>query len=129
MVVVFWSFTGFVFVTAVPARMSYDTDYVTGTLIPALEGNPQTRPKIGLCGVKLHWDGARPHRSTSPESLLSAKGIHLLPHPPYSPVISPSDLYLFGKFKQVIHGTQFHDSGEIVEKFRVFPKGSQNQSS
>jgi len=46
-VVVFWSFTGFVFVTAVPARMSYDTDYVTGTLIPALEKEMhKTPPKI-----------------------------------------------------------------------------------
>jgi hypothetical protein len=41
---VFWSFTGFVFVTAVPARMSYDTDYVTGTLIPALEKEMHKTP-------------------------------------------------------------------------------------
>jgi len=118
MIVMFWSLTGFAFVTAVPAGATYNTEYVTKTLIPELEAAICVRrPRIGLRGTKLHWDNARPHISTETTSLLVAKGVHLLPHPPYSPDVAPSDFYLFGKIKTAIRGTLFHSSDEIIEKF------------
>ena len=119
MVVVFWSFTGFSFVTAVPRGKTYNTEYVTEMLIPELEDAIRVhRPVVGLRGVKLHWDNARPHTSTTTKSLLAIKGVHVLPHPPYSPDLAPSDFYFFGKVKKMICGIQFRSSDQVVEKVK-----------
>jgi len=50
--------------------------------------------------------------------LLQSKGVHILPHPPYSPDLAPSDLYLFGMLKGRIRGRRFTSSDEIVAEIR-----------
>ena len=34
-------------------------------------------------------------------------GFEILPHPPYSPDIAPSDFYMFPKMKSYLRGTQY----------------------
>jgi len=124
MVVVFWSFTGFFFVTALPPGQTYNSEYVATTLVPQLEAKrEETRPAIGLGGTKLHWDNARPHIAESTKMLLQSKGVHILPHPPYSPDLAPSDFYLFGMIKNRIRGRHFTTSDEIVTEIREIFEG------
>ena len=104
-----------------PGRQTYNTEYVTTTLIPQLQAErKETRPAIGLGGTKLHWDNARPHTAQATKMLLQSKGVHILPHPPspYSPDLAPSDLYLFGMLKGRIRGRRFTSSDEIVAEIR-----------
>jgi hypothetical protein len=42
----------------------------------------------------------------------------VLPHPPYSPDLAPSDFHLFGSLKDVLHGTHFEDVNSIIEAVR-----------
>jgi len=110
-------FHRFLFVTAVPQGRTYNAEYVTTSLIPQLEEKiRKTRPVLGLRGTKLHWDNARPHVAEATRTLLGTKGVHLLPHPPYSPDLAPSDFYLFGTAKTQIRGQRFTSSDEIVAK-------------
>uniref|UniRef100_A0A4W6DTM9 Histone-lysine N-methyltransferase SETMAR n=1 Tax=Lates calcarifer TaxID=8187 RepID=A0A4W6DTM9_LATCA len=54
-------------------------------------------------GVILHHDNARPH----------TLGWELLPHPPYSPDLAPSDFHLFGPLKAFTRGTKFESDDEV----------------
>ena len=119
MVVVFWSCSGFFFVTAVPDGKTYTSEYVIDVLVPELEKEiRKRRPCRGLRGIKLHWDNARPHITTRTRDFLTDKGVHLLPQPPYSLDIVPSEFYLFGHLKTQICGIEFKNSSGIVEKVR-----------
>ena len=37
-----------------------------------------------------------------------------IPHPPYSPDLSPSDVYLFPKFEKYLRGNRYEDYSEII---------------
>ena len=41
-------------------------------------------------------------------------GFEVLPHPPYSPDMAPSDFYLFPKLKSNLRGTQFGSNEGII---------------
>ena len=58
-------------------------------------------------------DNARPHTARQTVDKLNELGFDVLPHPPYSPDLSPSD-YLFHPMKNELRGKQYNNSQEIV---------------
>ena len=55
-------------------------------------------------GVLLLHDNAPAHNAGIATSVSAECGYELLPHPPYSPYLAPSDFYLFSLFKEHLHG-------------------------
>ncbi|KAG8226303.1 hypothetical protein J437_LFUL002742 [Ladona fulva] len=50
---------------------------------------------------------------------LTAKfGLTVLPHPPYSPDLAPSDFHLFGPLKDGLRGEHFQDLDAVVKAVR-----------
>jgi hypothetical protein len=47
--------------------------------------------------------------------IFDPKKCYTLYHPPYSPVLSPSDYFLFPKLKMKLKGLHFADAAEIQE--------------
>jgi transposase len=47
------------------------------------------------------------------ETLLKLKW-DVLPHPPYSPDLAPSDYHLFGAMKRVLGGKRFRNNEEVI---------------
>jgi hypothetical protein len=43
------------------------------------------------------------------------KHLSRMPHPPYSPDISPCDFWLFGMLKQILGDREFFSSDEIED--------------
>jgi histone-lysine N-methyltransferase SETMAR len=41
-------------------------------------------------------------------------GWTVLPHPPYSPALAPSDFQLFGSLKNAIRGTKFETDDDVI---------------
>ncbi|GFS27223.1 transposase [Elysia marginata] len=62
----------------------------------------------------LHHDNARSHTSRKTEEALHKINFVILPHPSYSPDLSPSDFYLFPKLKEHLRGNHY-ESDEDVE--------------
>jgi len=54
----------------------------------------EQRPKTGTHGIKLLHDGAKAHGNKEVEDYLEQEGIKVIPHPSYSPDLSPSDYWL-----------------------------------
>ena len=73
-------------------------------------------PKLGLKHLKFHWDNALPHTSSDTRSKLSELEVSVLPHPPYSPDIAPSDFFLFGYIKSRLRGCSFGTPDELLGK-------------
>jgi histone-lysine N-methyltransferase SETMAR len=60
----------------------------------------------------LH-DNARPRTAVSIKQFLEKQEIPELNHPPYSPDLSPSHLFLFLKIKFTLKGRRFEDKENI----------------
>ena len=63
--------------------------------------------------VILHHDNARPYTAAQTVQTINNLGWELLPHPPYSPDLAPSDFHLFGPLKEFTKGTKFESDDEV----------------
>lgn len=124
MVSVMWGLRGPVVLLGLEVGESFNSSYVKNKLLPALEAKiREDRPVQGLKGIILHWDNARPHTSAMTRGELHDLGIRLLPHPPYSPDIAPSDFFLFGYLKHCLAGRTFRSSAELLEEVKNLMTG------
>lgn len=62
--------------------------------------------------IFLH-DNARPHVAKPVKETLEALGWNVLPHPPYSPDIAPSDYYLFRSMAHCLSEHRFHNFEDV----------------
>ena len=67
------------------------------------------------CGVKLLQDNAPAHTSQVVMTAATECGLEILPNPPYSPDMAPSDFYLFQKLKSHLYGTQNGSNEGVIE--------------
>ena len=96
--------------------------------------NPAKAPrKMGTPGSVLH-DNARPHSSKTTQTLASL-GSTVLPHPPYSPHLAPSDYALFNKITEPLHRRKFPTSDDMergvcnyTDAVRKLPEGYRAQT-
>lgn len=68
---------------------------------------------INRKGVILQHDNARPHTARLTRDKIQKLGWEVLPHPPYSPDISPSDYYLFRSLQNYLNGKEFQNKEAI----------------
>jgi [histone H3]-lysine36 N-dimethyltransferase SETMAR len=72
-----------------------------------------------LQNVLLHHDNARPHTAHATTAAIEAKGWTILPHPPYSPDLAPSDFHTFGPLKDYLGGQKFTDDSAVQNAVRA----------
>jgi histone-lysine N-methyltransferase SETMAR len=65
--------------------------------------------------VVLHQDNARPHATAATIETIQKLNFELLPHPPYSPHLAPSDYHLFGSLKKALRGRRFGSDEEVKQ--------------
>ena len=53
-------------------------------------------------------------------------GFEILPHPPYSPDMAPSYIYLFPKLKSHLRGTQYGSNEGIIEAVNEYLGDQEN---
>lgn len=74
-------------------------------------------PNLNHPVVFLH-DNARPHVARATKTVLGELGWDVLPHPPYSPDLAPSDFHLFLSLSSALSGVSFNDEAELENWLR-----------
>jgi hypothetical protein len=107
MLPVSWNPHQFHIVTKLPPRASFNASwFIDGNRVPLVEkftpaGWSAERRKLIVC-----IDNALAHSSRTNQNFFWHNRLYRLPHPPFSPDISPSDLYLFGKVNSMLIGRE-----------------------
>jgi len=70
----------------------------------------------------LHHDNAPAHASLLIRSYLAKHQTSVVPHPPYSPDLTPADFFLFPKLKTTLKGRRFQTIEEIQENATREPR-------
>lgn len=107
LVSVFWDSSGIVLVDFLEKGRTINGEYYA-SLLEKLRAAiiRKRRGKISR-GVRLLQDNAPPHKSTVAVAKAIDCGFELLPHPPYSPDLAPSDFHLFPHMKKNLRGRVF----------------------
>jgi hypothetical protein len=70
-----------------------------------------------LCNdhIIMQQNNTRPHSALSKQETIKNLGWTVLPHPPYSPFLAPSDYHLFRPLKQFLAGKHYENI-EVVQR-------------
>ena len=88
-------------------------------IIQANRGDYIRKSQELTSSVLLLQDNAPAHTSQVVMTSATESGFEILPHPPYSPVIAPSDFYPFPKLKSHLHGIQYGSNEIDIEAVNI----------
>ena len=71
------------------------------------------RPAIGLRGLCLIHDNASAHKCALVQDFLETEKVVQLPHPPYSPDLSPIDFFLYPLMNKTLSGRRFYSRSAL----------------
>jgi histone-lysine N-methyltransferase SETMAR len=104
MVFVFFDAKAVIYTNYVPKGKTVNALYIRNAVARFLKVFKERRPIMSSQDWWLHWDNAPVHTATSVVDFLAAKGVKMIPHPPYSPDLAPGDFFLFPRVKSELAG-------------------------
>ncbi|XP_070851493.1 histone-lysine N-methyltransferase SETMAR-like [Drosophila suzukii] len=81
------------------------------------------RPHMAKKKPLFHQDNAPCHKSMATMVKLSELRFELLPHPPYSPDMAPSDYGLFSDLKKHLQGKRYRSNEEVIVDTETYFEG------
>ncbi|KAG8231260.1 hypothetical protein J437_LFUL011114 [Ladona fulva] len=120
MTTVIWDRKGILLVDFMPQKTTINSDRYCNSLrklIRAIQNHQRGRL---IKGVMLLHDNTRPQVYPQTQDLLKGFRWTVIPHPPYSPDLAPSDYHLFPKLKEHLGGQRFWTDDEVKEEVTCF---------
>lgn len=81
------------------------------------------RPHLVKKKILFHHDTAPAHYSVIATAKLVKLRYEMLPHPPYSPDLAPSDFFLFQNMKKCIGKQRFEADLEVIFETKAYFEG------
>lgn len=117
---VFWDAHGIIFIDYLQKGQTINSDYYIA-LLERLKGEiTEKRPHMAKKKVLFHQDNAPCHKSIKTMAKFHELGYELLPHPPYSPDLAPSDYFLFADLKRMLAGKKFKTNEEVIAETEAY---------
>jgi [histone H3]-lysine36 N-dimethyltransferase SETMAR len=92
---IFWDARGIIFIDCLEMDQIINSKYNIALLERLNDEIKKKRPCLKKKKLLLHQHNVLCHKSIKTKAKLHALGYKLLLHPPYSPDLLPSDLFLF----------------------------------
>jgi hypothetical protein len=123
MFTIIWNPTGFYVVDRLPNDTKMNSvDFVTN-IFPPLEkaifppGRAPHQQRLAI-----HFENCSVHTRRASREWLEEHDILRMPQPPYSPVLSPSDFYLFPTMKEKLERTKVADKDQFFESLQAIER-------
>ena len=116
MLTVFWDHSGVICTDFAEKGVRINSSYYSNLV----ETCRRNRRKMRGCPLWLLQDNAPVHKSGQTMAIIEGSGFQLLPHPPYSPDLAPSDFYLFRHLKKHFRGEKFENPDDLRENVVTF---------
>lgn len=123
MVTVFWDCEGIILVDYLQQGATINADRYIQSLDLLHKELVKSRPGKLHARILLQHDNARPHTARRTLDAIRQKNWEILPHPPYSPDLAPSDFFLFGPMKDSLRGQKFPDEKSLRSALKTWIKG------
>lgn len=109
MLCIWWDQKGVVYYELLKAGETITAELYRTQLMRLKRALKEKRPKWETKHETLifHHDNARPHVAQPVKRYLENVGWEVLPHPPYSPDLAPSDYHLFRSMQNALSGIRF----------------------
>lgn len=117
---VFWDAHGILFIDYLEKGRTINSDYYIALLERLKDEIAKKRPHMAKKKVRFHQDNAPCHKSMKTMAKLHELGYELLPHPPYSPDLAPSDYFLFADLKRMLAGKKFSTNEEVIAETEAY---------
>lgn len=112
MLSVWWDQSGVVHHELLPKNMTINAELYCQQLQRVKAAIEEKRPRLNN-EVLLQHDNARPHVAKMTKSVIEELGWEILPHPPYSPDLAPTDFHLFRSLSNHLSGHIFESDAAI----------------
>ena len=100
--------------TILKIEKNINSDYYIALLERLKDEIAEKRPHLKKKKVLFNQDNALCHKSMKTRAKLHELDFKLLPHPPYSPDLAPSDFFLFSDLKRMLAGKKFSANREVI---------------
>lgn len=111
MLCIWWDHIGVVYYELLPKNTTITAQIYCAQLEKVAEKLDRMRPGHGP--VRFLHDNARPHVANATRLKLLQLGWEVLPHPPYSPDLAPSDYHLFTSLNSAMGDKDFDNEAEL----------------
>lgn len=120
MATVFWDAHGIILIDYLKKGKSITGQYYVALLDQLNNEIKEKRPHLARKKVLFHHDNAPAHSSAIATAKLVELRYELLPHPPYSPDLAPSDFFLFPNMKKWLAGKKFTSNSEVIAETEAY---------
>jgi hypothetical protein len=120
MITVLWDIDGVILVDVMARGETINSDAYIKTLQKLKECYRRVRPNRNPGDMLIQHDNAHPHISLRTQAAIAKFGRTVLPHPPCSPDLEPSDFHLLGPLKDTLCGTRFEDDESMISAVRTW---------
>ena len=110
----FWDWEGVIHIYFLQERRMINAGYYSNISLGKVNAKIWPKRKIGGNLISFLQDNARPHTYRKTMETTRKLKWDLLPHPPYSPDIIPSNFFLFGRTKSDLEGVWFKDNNAVI---------------
>ena len=112
---VFWDYKGVIHYELLPNGQTIDAQVYCAQLDRLAEKILEKRPSLAnRKGVIFHQDNARPHTASLTRNKINNDlKWELIPHPPYSPDLAPSDFHLFRSMEHYLRNKKYANRSDL----------------
>jgi histone-lysine N-methyltransferase SETMAR len=117
MATVFWDSKAVMYMDFLTQHHTINTEYCSALLEGPVKAAIRNKRKRVQTSVSFLQDNARPQVAAHTMETIQKLKWNILPQPPYSPDLAPSDYHLFGPLKEHLGGKRFRNNEEVIQDF------------